>query len=299
MKTKRIRILLSISISICALTLSVIFFKTGLSLPLEMAEYMSFPGRYQLEKQLESGPAYEERVAIHSKLENIKEVPLNIFEITFILLTGGILISMVFLNIPIAIMLIHKIMKSEPLMSMVIQYQAPFALTKTDIALAEAQGIYSFHQINDTKLVFSKPRLKKKLIKTGIIWLIITPITLLAFPGGFGITVASFFVTLFFFLKAFLPSPQLIFDRMEGRVRLKGNITSPGFSVDFEKVYPALMHGEMLAISHPLFEYSILAYGKFNTDTWSFYVHYMDRNRPLPAGDVFDAFREKDYLRRK
>jgi hypothetical protein len=29
------------------------------------------------------------------------------------------------------------------------------------------------------------------------------------------------------------------------------------------------------------------------------YVWYMDKNRPLPPGDVFDAYREKDYLRRR
>jgi len=32
---------------------------------------------------------------------------------------------------------------------------------------------------------------------------------------------------------------------------------------------------------------------------WSFYVWYMDKNRPLPPGPVFDEFREKDFERRK
>ena len=32
---------------------------------------------------------------------------------------------------------------------------------------------------------------------------------------------------------------------------------------------------------------------------WSFYVWYMDRNRPLPPGSAFDPYRKKDYERRK
>ncbi|GAA0723991.1 hypothetical protein GCM10009430_28060 [Aquimarina litoralis] len=32
---------------------------------------------------------------------------------------------------------------------------------------------------------------------------------------------------------------------------------------------------------------------------WSFYVWYMDKNRPLPPVDVFDQFRQQDYERRK
>jgi len=34
-------------------------------------------------------------------------------------------------------------------------------------------------------------------------------------------------------------------------------------------------------------------------ETWSYYVWYMDKNRPLPPGSAFDAFREKDFERRK
>ncbi len=32
---------------------------------------------------------------------------------------------------------------------------------------------------------------------------------------------------------------------------------------------------------------------------WRFIVWYMDKNRPLPLGSAFDAFREKDFERRK
>ncbi|TPN82746.1 Asp23/Gls24 family envelope stress response protein [Aquimarina algicola] len=32
---------------------------------------------------------------------------------------------------------------------------------------------------------------------------------------------------------------------------------------------------------------------------WSFYVWYMDKNRPLPPGDIFDPYRDQDFERRK
>ena len=32
---------------------------------------------------------------------------------------------------------------------------------------------------------------------------------------------------------------------------------------------------------------------------WSFYVNYMDKNRPLPRGTAFDPYRQKDFERRK
>ncbi len=33
--------------------------------------------------------------------------------------------------------------------------------------------------------------------------------------------------------------------------------------------------------------------------TWSYYLWYLDKNRPLPPGDLLDAFREEDFNRRK
>lgn len=35
------------------------------------------------------------------------------------------------------------------------------------------------------------------------------------------------------------------------------------------------------------------------TDTFAFLVWYMDRNRPLPPGELFDPYRQKDFERRK
>jgi hypothetical protein len=32
---------------------------------------------------------------------------------------------------------------------------------------------------------------------------------------------------------------------------------------------------------------------------WSYFVWYMDKNRPLPPGKAFDPYRQKDFERRK
>jgi len=34
-------------------------------------------------------------------------------------------------------------------------------------------------------------------------------------------------------------------------------------------------------------------------EEWSFYVWYMDKNRPLPPGSAFDPYRQQDFERRK
>ncbi len=40
-------------------------------------------------------------------------------------------------------------------------------------------------------------------------------------------------------------------------------------------------------------------YGSEPYKEWSFYVWYMDKNRPLPPGTAFDDYRQQDYERRK
>ncbi len=40
-------------------------------------------------------------------------------------------------------------------------------------------------------------------------------------------------------------------------------------------------------------------YGSEPYKDWSFYVWYMDKNRPLPPGTAFDPYRDKDFERRK
>ena len=50
---------------------------------------------------------------------------------------------------------------------------------------------------------------------------------------------------------------------------------------------------------HPRTKAAIPVLAEYDSDWWPFYVLYMDKNRPLPQGEVFDPYREKDFLRRK
>ena len=60
-----------------------------------------------------------------------------------------------------------------------------------------------------------------------------------------------------------------------------------GKSLALKAIRPGVMNGYyILSTFHPL-------------NFWSFMVWYMDKNRPLPPGDAFDEFRERDFQRRK
>lgn len=301
---KKARAYTAIAIGIAALTLSVYIFIGAFMLTDKMEPYMKRPGLYELDKQIELEHDDEARIRLKYKYSNLTEEELTFFDKTLLGLTGGLGVLLALLCLPIGIMLIFKLVKSNPVLGQGIYYDKPFRLNQSDIAEAENPGIYHFHRVDDEFIVISKPKLKKKSLRTFIIWTVISTIAFVAICNSndyeiLGIPTAAALITLYFLLKTLLPSPQLVFDRLNGQLILRGNMVTPGFKASFSRITPAVLYGELLAVSHPLFEYSVLAYGLFNQDTWSFYVHYMDRNRPLPAGDVFDAFREKDYLRRK
>ncbi|MCG8702051.1 MAG: hypothetical protein MI922_28610, partial [Bacteroidales bacterium] len=67
-------------------------------------------------------------------------------------------------------------------------------------------------------------------------------------------------------------------------------------------VVPVIWHESKVMFKN----YSVLARwnkGKHaNSDTnvtWSFYIWYLDKNRPLPPGELLDPYREEDFQRRK
>ena len=87
--------------------------------------------------------------------------------------------------------------------------------------------------------------------------------------------------------------------------RLKGTVTVPGFfmilstrTIPFRKIN-VNAYDERLQIAIPFRLPNITIVGEGIQEWWSFYIWYMDKNRPLPTGTLFDAYREKDYLRRK
>lgn len=49
----------------------------------------------------------------------------------------------------------------------------------------------------------------------------------------------------------------------------------------------------------PFIDMTLLFVHDHAQETWSMYVWYMDKNRPLPPGSTFDAYRDQDFERRK
>ena len=70
------------------------------------------------------------------------------------------------------------------------------------------------------------------------------------------------------------------------------------YTIPFSKVIPGYSNGN-LGFAHPYSGIVIPVLGAYDSGWWSFYVLYMDKNRPLPQGDAFHPYREKDFLRRK
>ncbi len=99
---------------------------------------------------------------------------------------------------------------------------------------------------------------------------------------------------------------MLIFDRELGMVTYvchfgKKKITKPFDWVLFQSVMSSMHYGggfDVLAVRFT--RHSVFYLTRSNIyASISFYVWYMDRNRPLPPGEMLDEYREADYLRRK
>lgn len=147
----------------------------------------------------------------------------------------------------------------------------------------------------------------------GMLILIMSPLFFIPFNNG--ISYFCFFICnlpflYFLYIGCFNPHREIIFDRIAGTI----NYSSWGKSktVIFEKtpfvgvdtksrgghiVYSSIQ----ILYTHGLFGYSIFT-TKEIADIfryWSFIVWYMDKNRPLPTGEIFDPYREADYERRR
>ena len=110
------------------------------------------------------------------------------------------------------------------------------------------------------------------------------------------IRICLFLFSTFYIIYNFThPKKILILDRFNGILYGKP-ITMP-----FEEVLAQIKgRGYGLALLHKnkitFYDFD-LQYGPLRS--WSFMVWYMDKNRPLPPGKVFDPYRQKDYERRK
>jgi len=101
------------------------------------------------------------------------------------------------------------------------------------------------------------------------------------------------------------PKKEMIFDRKHGVVTLPGTLWKKNFTMEFYKVDFTFSTGGHNGVGAYQLRYlgpSTLGAIAFGGDCWedlSYLTWYMDRNRPLPPGSMFDAFRERDFQRRK
>ena len=100
------------------------------------------------------------------------------------------------------------------------------------------------------------------------------------------------------------PSKKIILDRLNGIITFPNVFYGKPITIPFDKVLAALkLNGMGAPVSLGFYHHKILA---TNIDldyrpksSWSFIVWYMDKNRSLPPGKLFDPYRKRDYERRK
>jgi hypothetical protein len=123
---------------------------------------------------------------------------------------------------------------------------------------------------------------------------------------GFGF---ALLITVAFFLAYFLfyPTKYVVFDRMTGMVSLPSFFIGRSKKVRFEDLFLEAKgqhwHSDKKILLGVTTKCSSSAGGYIpglaTFEWWSWYVQYMDKNRPLPNGTLLSAYRQKDYERRK
>ena len=118
-------------------------------------------------------------------------------------------------------------------------------------------------------------------------------------------TIISFLIGCFCILYYYKhPKKLLILDRLNGLVTYPGFLYSKPYTMSFSDVVAKIVSSGGRA-SLVFYHYngitgtSISAEDYKPSGNWSFIVWYMDKNRPLPPGEAFDPYREKDFHRRK
>lgn len=124
--------------------------------------------------------------------------------------------------------------------------------------------------------------------------------------GGLIVGCCFVFPGLLTILLAFTrPNRDFILDRINGLVSYPNSWWYKPIVTHFRDISAVLLYEGKL--QNPTLK--VLTKGFMSTpyrivnwhplNFWSFMVWYMDKNRPLPPGDAFDEYRERDFQRRK
>ena len=124
---------------------------------------------------------------------------------------------------------------------------------------------------------------------------------------------ALFIIAFVFWLFSFLrPTKRLILNRVTGKMTYPSYGFAPHLTITFKRatVYRAIVAGPDAMIMGAKLQ-ARNPYDRSATrgtydlapsdpeEWWSYFVWYMDKNRPLPPGKSFDPYRQKDFERRK
>jgi hypothetical protein len=122
-------------------------------------------------------------------------------------------------------------------------------------------------------------------------------------------SIIMFLGFLFFAIYYFtMPQKECLFNRADGLVTFPGfmwhkNITMSIHKVLFAMSSPSMQGGGAfnLQIVRPDKTYSLwlCTLGMSCYEDLSFFLWYMDKNRPVPPGEGFDKYRDKDFRCRK
>ncbi len=134
-----------------------------------------------------------------------------------------------------------------------------------------------------------------------------------SFTDWFDVLIPIFVISFFFWLYSFIkPTKRLILDRVTGKMTYPSYGFAPHITLTFKKatVYSnitpgpdGMLMGTKLQARNPYDRSATRGtYDLADADPeewWSYFVWYMDKNRPLPPGKAFDPYRAKDFERRK
>ena len=122
------------------------------------------------------------------------------------------------------------------------------------------------------------------------------------------LSASSFLIGSFYIIYNFThPKKILILDRLNGIITFPGFLYGKPITMPFEEVLAAVKGGYGVGMATlAILRKNKLMSTSYDFDlqfrplqSWSFMVWYMDKNRPLPPGEIFDPYRQKDYERRK
>ena len=122
------------------------------------------------------------------------------------------------------------------------------------------------------------------------------------------LSASSFLIGSFYIIYNFThPKKILILDRLNGIITFPGFLYGKAITMPFDEVLATVKGGYGVGMATlAILRKNKLTSTSYDFDlqfeplkSWSFMVWYMDKNRPLPPGEIFDPYRQKDYERRK